>query len=122
MHAAQCGSFALERNGKSTNETEFTVPRKGQNLRIKCQCANKTQPVRWFFSNGTEVPSQDDDKSKQVYSREKNSFNVLWIHDGTSPLEYVGVYRCMSNKTSINIVVTGDLIGAINFIMHRHAQ
>ena len=110
MHAAECDSLVLEVNGKSTKETEFTVSPKRKNLRIRCQCADKTQPVGWFFSSGIEV--QDDDRSKHIHTREKPNTNTLWIASNTSSLEYVGVYRCTStsSQTSINIVVTGDLI------------
>ena len=114
MHAAKCGSLALALNNNPTNQTEFTISTKrSKNLRIKCQCAdNKKQSVRWFFNSDIEVPSQDENKSKQIYAREKDSSNILWILSDASPLEYVGVYRCTStsNKASINIVVTGELI------------
>ena len=115
MHAAECDSLVLAVNGKSTKETEFTVLPKPRNLRIRCQCADRTQPVGWFFSSGIEV--QDDDRSKHIHTREKPDSNTLWIASETSPLEYVGVYRCTStsNKTSINIVVTGDLIACYYF-------
>ena len=112
VHAAGCDRLALVHNGSPTNDTEFTVlTKRDVNLRIKCRCADKTQPVRWFFSSGTEVSS---DKSEQIHTREKakriDDGNTLWILSDTSPLEYVGVYHCMSNKTNINIIVTGDLI------------
>ena len=115
MHAAECDSLVLEVNGESTNETEFTVLPQRKNLRIRCQCADKTQPIGWFFSGGIEVPPQGD--GIQIHTRKKTNridgnTNTLWIPRDTSPLEYVGVYRCTStsSQTSINIVVTGDLI------------
>ena len=78
---------------------------------------DKTQQVKWFYNDDIEVSVQDDEETKQIYTKEKKNpldGNTLWILKNTSPFQYVGAYSCANtgtNKTStINIVITGDLI------------
>ena len=133
MHAVECDRLVLALNGESYNETEFLIsseskkPRK--NVKIKCECEDNTQPIRWLWNSGDEIPPQNDEKSRQIFARERDppsDGNVLFIQKTTTPFKYVGAYRCTNNdtginRTSIDIVVTGDLI-VCSLSMHRRSS
>ena len=120
MHAAECDHLVLALNGDPYNETEFLISSQSKklkrNVKIRCECDDKTQPIRWLWNSGGEVLPQDDEKSREIFARVKDppsDGTVLFIQKGTTPFKYVGAYRCTNtgiNKTSIDIVVTGDLI------------
>ena len=118
MFPAECDTLLLALNGADHNQTEFLLPPRPREKqrKIRCQCSDLTQTVKWFFNNGTEVPPQvkKSQVQLQVYSRarmraKEEQDSLLVISKEASPFEYVGGYRCESDgsNASINIVVKG---------------
>ena len=113
VRAANCDKLVLRLNGKTTKKTEFSLSEKHSYTKIRCNCDDETQIVKWYYNNGTsEVPPQDIQGNEQVFTRERDdplTGTVLRISRDASPLEYAGAYRCQSidinNKTSINITI-----------------
>ena len=123
VHAANCDELVLRLNGRTTKKTEFSLSEKREFTKIRCNCEDETQVVKWYYNNSTsEVPAQDIQRTEQVFTTERKdplTGTILWITRDASPDKYAGAYRCqsidISNRTSITItsitiVVKGNLI------------
>ena len=106
---AECDNLLLFLNGNLHNQTEFLLPPRIRNRKIRCECSDQTQVVQWYFYDGKKVPP-----SSQVYSKPKKrelEGSILYIPKATPSQDYVGGYRCTNDggNASINIVVKGNV-------------